>query len=123
MGLAWQQGPLSTRSVGRFLTPEPLPGRLLFAEPLRRRMRVRFGGEWIADSEDVDETALTPVDGQTFCPYKGLASYYEGKKVLIAGRAAASPGWPCSRSAPLGRSRSQMAKSSPRATAIPGSRA
>ncbi|HEY2061359.1 MAG TPA: DUF427 domain-containing protein [Amycolatopsis sp.] len=39
--------------MGRFLTPEPLPERLLFAEPLRRRMRVRFGGEWIADSEDV----------------------------------------------------------------------
>ncbi|MEV6901091.1 DUF427 domain-containing protein [Amycolatopsis sp. NPDC051372] len=53
MGLAWQQGPLSTRSVGRFLTPEPLPERLLFVEPLRRRMRVRFGGAWIVDSEDV----------------------------------------------------------------------
>ncbi|WIX82665.1 DUF427 domain-containing protein [Amycolatopsis carbonis] len=53
MGLAWQQGPLSTRSVGRFLTPEPLPERLLFVEPLRRRMRVRFGGEWLVDSEDV----------------------------------------------------------------------
>jgi uncharacterized protein (DUF427 family) len=26
---------------------------MLFAEPLRRRMRVKFGGEWIADSEDV----------------------------------------------------------------------
>jgi uncharacterized protein (DUF427 family) len=26
---------------------------MLFAEPLRRRMRVRFGGAWIADSEDV----------------------------------------------------------------------
>lgn len=53
MGLAWQQGPLSTRSVGRFLTPEPLPERLLFVEPLRRRMRVRFGGEWLVDTEDV----------------------------------------------------------------------
>lgn len=53
MGLSWQQGPLGGRPVGRFLTPEPLPERLLFAEPLRRRMRVRFGGEWIADSEDV----------------------------------------------------------------------
>jgi uncharacterized protein (DUF427 family) len=53
MGLAWQQGPLSERSVGHFLSPEPLPERLLFAEPLRRRMRVRFGGEWIADSEQV----------------------------------------------------------------------
>src|SRR5208337_577266 len=27
--------------------------RLLYVEPLRRRMRVRFGGNWIADSENV----------------------------------------------------------------------
>jgi len=53
MGLAWQQGPLATRAVGHFLVEQPLPERLLFAEPLRRRMRVRFGGEWVADSEDV----------------------------------------------------------------------
>lgn len=53
MGLSWQQGPLGTKPAGRFLLPEPLPARLLFAEPLRRRMRVRFGGAWIADSEDV----------------------------------------------------------------------
>ncbi|MFC4029861.1 DUF427 domain-containing protein [Streptomyces polygonati] len=53
MGLAWQQGPLAHGAIGRFLTPAPLPERLLFAERLRRRMRVRFGGEWIADSEDV----------------------------------------------------------------------
>jgi uncharacterized protein (DUF427 family) len=53
MGLSWQQGPLSPGSTGRFLVPEPLPGRLLYAEPLRRRMRVRFGGRWIVDSEDV----------------------------------------------------------------------
>jgi uncharacterized protein (DUF427 family) len=53
MGLCWQQGPLSEHAVGRFLVPDPLPERLLYAEPLRRRMRVRFGGAWIADSEDV----------------------------------------------------------------------
>jgi uncharacterized protein (DUF427 family) len=53
MGLAWQQGPLATGSVGHFLTEQPLPPRLLFAEPLRRRMRVRFADRWIADSEDV----------------------------------------------------------------------
>ncbi|GAA5137703.1 DUF427 domain-containing protein [Pseudonocardia adelaidensis] len=53
MGLSWQQGPLAPGSVGRFLVPGPLPERMLFAEPLRRRMRVRFGTEWIADSEDV----------------------------------------------------------------------
>ncbi|HUB42959.1 MAG TPA: DUF427 domain-containing protein [Streptosporangiaceae bacterium] len=53
MGLSWQQGPLAPGSAGRFLVPEPLPERLLYAEPLRRRMRVKFGGAWIADSEDV----------------------------------------------------------------------
>jgi uncharacterized protein (DUF427 family) len=30
-----------------------MPKRLLYAEPLRRRMRARFGGTWIADSEHV----------------------------------------------------------------------
>jgi uncharacterized protein (DUF427 family) len=53
MGLSWQQGPLGAAPVGQLLSPEPLPQRLLFVEPLRRRMRVRFAGEWIADSEDV----------------------------------------------------------------------
>ena len=53
MGLSWQQGPFSTGAIGRFLVPEPLPKRLLYVEPLRRRMRVRFGGNWIADGENV----------------------------------------------------------------------
>ena len=64
MGLAWQQGPLGGASTGRFLTPEPLPSRLLFAEPLRRRLRVKLSGTWIADSEDVillHEPARYPV--------------------------------------------------------------
>jgi uncharacterized protein (DUF427 family) len=53
MGLAWQQSPLAPGAIGRFLVPDPLPERLLYAEPLRRRMRVRFGDAWLADSEDV----------------------------------------------------------------------
>ena len=53
MGLSWQQGPLSLGAIGRFLVPEPLPKRILYAEPLRRRMRVRFGGDWIAESDHV----------------------------------------------------------------------
>ncbi|QYD68122.1 DUF427 domain-containing protein [Paraburkholderia edwinii] len=53
MGLSWQQGPLASGAIGRFLVPDPLPKRLLYAEPLRRRMRVHFGGKWIADSENV----------------------------------------------------------------------
>jgi uncharacterized protein (DUF427 family) len=53
MGLSWQQGPLGGASPGRFLTPESLPKRLLFAEPLRRRLRVKLAGEWIAESDGV----------------------------------------------------------------------
>jgi uncharacterized protein (DUF427 family) len=53
VGLSWQQGPLGAGPIGRFLVPEPLPKRLLYVEPLRRRMRVRFKGSWIADSERV----------------------------------------------------------------------
>lgn len=52
MGLGWQQGPLGA-TLGRFLTAQPLPDRLLFAEPLRRRMRVQVANRWIADSDDV----------------------------------------------------------------------
>jgi uncharacterized protein (DUF427 family) len=53
MGLAWQQGPLAPGAQGTFLVEQPLPERLLYAEPLRRRMRVRFGGAWIAQSDEV----------------------------------------------------------------------
>ncbi len=53
MGLAWQQGPLAPGARGTFLVAQPLPERLLYAEPLRRRMRVRFAGAWIAQSDDV----------------------------------------------------------------------
>ena len=51
--MSWQQGPLSERPDGHFLTAQPMPRRLLFAEPLRRRMRALLRGTWIADSEDV----------------------------------------------------------------------
>jgi uncharacterized protein (DUF427 family) len=53
VGLSWQQGPISTGAIGHFLVPEPLPKRLLYVERLRRRMRVRFGGRWVAESERV----------------------------------------------------------------------
>ena len=53
MGLSWQQGPLSTGPVGKFVVPEPLPKKLLYVERLRRRMRVRFGERWITESENV----------------------------------------------------------------------
>jgi uncharacterized protein (DUF427 family) len=64
MGLAWQQGPLARSAIGQFLVPEPLPPRLLYAEPLRRRLRARYAGTWIAQSDDVvllHEPARYPV--------------------------------------------------------------
>lgn len=36
-----------------------------------------FAPRWYVPRADVDETARTPVDVQTFCPYKGLAGYYD----------------------------------------------
>ena len=95
MGLSWQQGPLSPGAIGRFLVPEPIPKRLLYAEPSRRRMRVRFGGTWIADSERVillfepgrypvayfPETDISPhtlerTDHTTQHPDLGITSWY-----------------------------------------------
>jgi hypothetical protein len=73
MGLSWQQGPLAPGAIGRFLVPDPLPERMLFAEPLRRRMRVRFGGAWIADSDEVvllHEPGRYPV---AYFPLGGIA--------------------------------------------------
>jgi uncharacterized protein (DUF427 family) len=160
MGLSWQQGPLGRNPNGTFLTGTPMPERVLYMEPLRRRMSVELGGSVIARSDvdppaqasvlrdtvafawrtmdafyeederilghaadpyhridirrssrhlvvrdgdqvvadthaplvlyesgfaprwyvpraDIAAEALEPVEGQTFCPYKGLASYYD----------------------------------------------
>jgi uncharacterized protein (DUF427 family) len=95
MGLSWQQGPLSRGAIGRFLVPEPLPQRLLYVEPLRRHMRVRFFGAWVADSEhvlllfepgrypvayfpetDVSPEALERTEQTTRHPDLGLTSWY-----------------------------------------------
>ena len=34
-----------------------------------------FAPRWYVSRADVDESALSPVERQTFCPYKGLCSY------------------------------------------------
>jgi uncharacterized protein (DUF427 family) len=36
-----------------------------------------FAPRWYVARADVDQSALTPVERQTFCPYKGLCSYYD----------------------------------------------
>src|SRR5262249_47698689 len=105
--LSWQQGPLAPGAIGRFLVAEPLPKRLLYVEPLRRRMRVRFGLTWIADSEhavllfepgrypvayfpesDIISGALERTDHTTRHPDLGVTSWY----TVRAGRHSAPRG-------------------------------
>jgi uncharacterized protein (DUF427 family) len=51
MGLSWQQGPLGRNPNGQFLVPG-MPERVLYAEPLRRRMRAELGGRTVVQSDD-----------------------------------------------------------------------
>ena len=51
MGLSWQQGPLARNPNGQFLVPG-MPQRVLYAEPLRRRMHGELGGQTVVRSDD-----------------------------------------------------------------------
>jgi uncharacterized protein (DUF427 family) len=82
--------------------------KILF-EKSPRRVRVRFNGEWVADSTaahllfetrhlpvyyfpraDVRMDLLAPTDHHTFCPYKGTASYWT---IRVGGRSAENAVW------------------------------
>ena len=51
MGLSWQQGPLGTDPVGRFLVEGSGLGGIPYAEPLRRLMSAELGGQTVVASE------------------------------------------------------------------------
>jgi uncharacterized protein (DUF427 family) len=73
MGLSWQQGPLGRNPVGTFVTATPMPERVLFLEPLRRRMSVELGGGIVARSDGallLFEPARYPV---AYFPRGGIA--------------------------------------------------
>jgi uncharacterized protein (DUF427 family) len=106
MGLSWQQGPLGRNPNGQFLM-SGMPEHVLYghaADPYHRidirhssrHLIVRAGDRVVADTtspvvlyesgfaprwyvprEDVGGEALVAEELQTFCPYKGIASYYE----------------------------------------------
>ena len=43
-----------------------------------------FAPRWYIPRADIVADALEPVEGQTFCPYKGLASYYNVGEAVTA---------------------------------------
>lgn len=73
MGLSWQQGPLGRNPNGQFLVPG-MPQRVLYAEPLRRRMRAELGGRTVVRSDDavlLFEPGRYPV---AYFPIDGMAT-------------------------------------------------
>jgi len=95
MGLSWQQGPLGRNPNGQFLVPE-MPPRVLYAEPLRRRMRAELDGRTVVQSDDAvllfepgrypvayfpsadfADGALSPTDRRTEHPELGETAWFE----------------------------------------------
>ena len=85
------------------------PDYKVLLEPSPRRVRVKFGGEWIADSTkaqllfetrhlpvyyfpraDVRLDLMAPTEHHTFCPYKGKASYWT---IKVGNRVAENAVW------------------------------
>jgi uncharacterized protein (DUF427 family) len=82
MGLSWQQGPLGRNPNGRFLVPG-MPERVLYAEPLRRRLRAELGGRTVVQSDDA---VLLFEPGRYPVAYFPLAGFAEGVLTPIAHR-------------------------------------
>jgi uncharacterized protein (DUF427 family) len=74
MGLSWQQGPLGRNPNGQFLAPD-MPERVLYAEPLRRRLRAELGGRTVVQSDDA---VLLFEPGRYPVAYFPLADFAEG---------------------------------------------
>ena len=108
MGLSWQQGPLGRNPNARFLVPG-MPQRVLYAEPLRRRMRAELGGRTVVQSDDAvllfepgrypvayfpiadfAEGALRPIDHRTEHADLGQTAWFE---VVGGTRDAARGAW------------------------------
>jgi uncharacterized protein (DUF427 family) len=108
MGLSWQQGPLGRNPNGRFLVAG-MPERVLYAEPLRRRLRAELGGRTVVQSDaavllfepgrypvayfplaDVAAGALRPTDHRSHHGDLGETAWFE---VVGGSRRAARGAW------------------------------
>jgi uncharacterized protein (DUF427 family) len=74
MGLSWQQGPLGRNPNGEFLVPG-MPERVLYAEPLRGRLRAELGGTTVVRSDDA---VLLFEPGRYPVAYFPLAGFADG---------------------------------------------
>jgi uncharacterized protein (DUF427 family) len=74
MGLSWQQGPLGRNPNEQFLVPG-MPERVLYAEPLRRRLRAELGGSTVVQSDDA---VLLFEPGRYPVAYFPLADFADG---------------------------------------------
>ena len=74
MGLSWQQGPLGRNPNGQFLVPG-MPQRVLYAEPLRRRMRAELDARPVVESDDA---VLLFEPGRYPVAYFPIADFAEG---------------------------------------------
>jgi uncharacterized protein (DUF427 family) len=96
MGLSWQQGPLGREPNGTFLTATPMPERVLYVEPLRRRTSVELRGSIIARSDeavilfeparypvayfpigDIEPSVLQPSDHESTHPDLGKTTWFD----------------------------------------------
>jgi hypothetical protein len=94
--LSWQQGPLSGVSVGRFLTPEPLPKRKTAAWPyLRAWPEVARVSNFVSFGPDVidvflDDKKLSLEAGQGVKEH-GIDRSLDPEEMLKRGNALAYP--------------------------------
>ena len=76
MGLSWQQGPLGRNPNGQFLVPA-MPERVLYAEPLRRRLRAELGARAVVQS---DAAVLLFEPGRYPVAYFPLSDFADGAR-------------------------------------------
>jgi len=89
MGLSWQQGPLGRNPSGTFVSATPMPERVLYLEPLRRRMSVELGGAHVSRIADLvsfyPETVTVTIDGEKLesVPGQDVVAHGPGRNLTL----------------------------------------